>query len=76
MRAARKAAQVPAGAAPVSDVTVRFNAAYMQTDEVWNQLTDRDRFRVRQAGEPRDMMSEEQYREMIRPIFGRDGAPA
>ena len=55
LRAARKAAEVPAGKAPISDATVRFNSAFMQADEIWNGLTERDKFRVRDAGEPRNM---------------------
>lgn len=74
LRAARKAAEVPAGTAPVSDVTVRFNSAYMQSDEVWGQLAERDRFRVRQAGEPRNMMSDEEFRATMREVLGRNGS--
>lgn len=67
---ARRLAAVPAGAAPISDATMRANSAYMQSDEVWAGLPDRERFRVRQAGEPRDMMSGQQYQQMVREIFG------
>lgn len=73
VRAARKAAEVPAGQAPISDVTVRFNSAYMQTNEVWNELPKRDRSRVHQAGEPRDMMSDEEYQALVRAIFSPEG---
>jgi hypothetical protein len=61
VRAARKAAGVPAGTAPVSDATIRFNCAFMQADEVWNELTDRDKFRVRDAGEPRPMRDPREF---------------
>ena len=57
----RARAKVPGGAAPISDVTVRACTSYMQRDEVWDQLSDRDKFRVRQAGQPRDMMSGAQF---------------
>jgi len=67
---AREMAAVPAGEAPVSDVTMRACSAFMQQDEVWDQLSDRERFRVRQAGEPRDMMSAAQWQEMLRATFG------
>jgi len=67
---AREMAAVPAGEAPVSDVTMRACSAFMQQDEVWDQLSDRDRFRVRQAGEPRDMLSSAQFQEMLRATFG------
>jgi hypothetical protein len=62
---ARKAAGVPAGTAPVSDVTVRACAAYMQADVVWNTLSDADRQRVRMAARPRDVMSNEEALAMI-----------
>ena len=67
---ARKTAEVPAGTAPISDVTVRACTSYMQTDEVWEQLADGDRRRVRQAGEPRDMMSAAQFQAMLRETLG------
>jgi hypothetical protein len=71
LRAARKAAGVPAGTAPVSDATMRACAAYMQLDEVWDQLSKGDRGRVRRAGEPRDVMSDREWAEMIREGLGR-----
>jgi hypothetical protein len=55
-------------------VTVRANAAFMQSDEIWDQLTDADRFRVRDAGQPRDMMSGEQWQAMVRGIYERKAA--
>jgi molybdopterin-biosynthesis enzyme MoeA-like protein len=73
---AEKQAQVPAGAAPISDVTIRACTSYMQLDEVWDTLSERDKLRVRQAGQPRDMMSDEQFRAMVREVLGRRGATA
>lgn len=67
---ARERAAVPAGEAAVSDVTMRACSAYMQRDEVWETLSDRDRFRVRQAGEPRDMVSPAQWQAMLRDALG------
>jgi hypothetical protein len=66
---ARQQAAVPAGTAPVSDVTMRACAGYMQCDAVWNDLSERDRFRVRQAAEPRDMMSEAEFQLALRQMF-------
>jgi hypothetical protein len=48
----------------------------MQLDEVWDTLSERDKLRVRQAGQPRDMMSDEQFRAMVREVLGRRGATA
>ena len=47
---ARKAAQVPAGAAAISDVTIRANASFMQADEVWDTLSRADKQRVQRMG--------------------------
>lgn len=66
---ARKRAQVPAGDAPISDVTVRACTAYMQVDEVWDQLAERDRRRVQRAGEPRPMMSDREWNAMMREAY-------
>ena len=66
----RQQAAVPAGTAPVSDVTMKACAGFMQSDEVWDQLAEKDRFRVRQAGEPRDMMSDAEFRMTLRQVFG------
>ena len=71
---ARKLAAIPAGEAPISDATMRACSAYMQSDEVWDGLSDRDRFRARRAGEPRDMMSDAQFQAMFRSTFGREGS--
>lgn len=64
----RAEAEVPVGLAPISDVTVQAWTRHMQRDEVWGQLSEQDRMRVRQAGEPRDMMSEAQYRQLLTAI--------
>lgn len=66
LRAARKAAGTPAGTAPISDATVQACAAFMQTGEIWGQLARNDRFRVHQAGQPRDLMSNEEWWAMVR----------
>ena len=71
---ARKAAEVPAGAARVSDVTIAACAAWMQAAEVWDTLTAVDRQRVRRAGQPRDMMSDQEFRAMLRQGFAAGGA--
>jgi hypothetical protein len=63
---AKQRAAVPAGTAPISDVTVRACAAYMQCDEVWDQLAKQDRDRVRLAGRPRDLMSDREFWAMMR----------
>jgi len=66
---ARQQAGVRAGTAPVSDVTMRACSAFMQYPEVWDQLSDNERVRVRQAGEPRDMMSEVEFQLTLRRMF-------
>jgi hypothetical protein len=66
----RQQAAIPAAAAPISDATIRACAWLMQRDEIWDQLSDRDRFRVRHAGEPRDMMSEQTLELMLRQLTG------
>ncbi len=38
-----------------------------------HQLLDRDRFRVRQAGEPRNMLSDEEFRTAMREVFHAAG---
>jgi len=53
----RQQAARPAGTAPISDATIRANAAFMQCAEVWDQLAKQDRSRVHSAGWPRDLMS-------------------
>jgi hypothetical protein len=74
LRAAQEAAVAPlTGSAPISDATIWANAGFMQADEVWDQLADRDKHRVRQACGPRDMMSEEQFRAMVREVLGHGG---
>lgn len=55
--AARKAAQVPAGIAPISDVTIKACASWLMTDEAWNALSPRDRQRVHFLAEPRPVFS-------------------
>jgi hypothetical protein len=59
---AGKAAEDPAGAAPVSDVTIRANAYYMQADEVWEGLSRTDKQRVQRLAEPREVMSPREWR--------------
>jgi hypothetical protein len=63
---ARKAAEIPAGTAPISNVTIRANSAFMQADEIWNALGRDVRFRVQRAGEPRDLMSTQEWQAMMR----------
>ena len=55
--AARKAAQAPAGTAPISDVTIKACASFLMTDEVWGALSLRDRQRVHFLAEPRAVSS-------------------
>ena len=64
--AARKSADVSAGTAPISGVTVRFNSAFMQTDEVWDHLAEKDKHPVRAAVAPRPIMSDAEWSAMIR----------
>jgi hypothetical protein len=65
---ARKAAEIPAGAAPISDVTIRANASWMQADEVWDSLSRSDRHRVQRLAQPRDLMSHQEFQAMLREI--------
>jgi hypothetical protein len=65
---AGKAARVPAGAAPISDVTIRVNASHMQSDEVWDSLSKADKQRVQHMGEPRDLMSAQEFAAMWNAI--------
>jgi len=69
LRAARKAAEVTAGEAPYSETTLQFCSAFMQTSEVWDGLSDRDKRRVRDAGEPRDMLSPQESQAWMREIL-------
>jgi hypothetical protein len=71
---ARKAAAVPAGVAPVSDVTISACAAWMQSDEVWDTLAEADRHKVRRAVHPRDMMTLEEMRALFRQGTGTGSA--
>ena len=65
----RKVAQIPAGAAPISDTTIRANACFLQSDEVWATL-DRDvRFRVRYLAEPRGVLTDQEWREQMREVL-------
>jgi len=74
---AREAAEVPAGAAPISDITIRSNAGYMQRDEVWDTLSRADKQRVQRAGEPRDLMSAQEWRAMMsEPLAAMSGGGA
>lgn len=66
----RQQAVVTAGTAPISDVTMKACAAFMQGDEIWDQLTEKDRFRARQAGQPRDMISEAEWQMTLRQMLG------
>jgi hypothetical protein len=66
LRAAQAAAGVPAGIAPVSDATVRLNFAYMQSDAVWDALSDKDKHRVRDASTPRALMTDQEWQAMLR----------
>jgi len=67
----RKAAEVPAGQAPISDATIRANASHMQADEVWETLSRADKQRVQRWGEPRALMSEQEFRADARRLRGR-----
>jgi hypothetical protein len=72
----RKAAERPAGAAPLTDVTIRANASYLQTDEAWATL-DRDvRFRLHYLAEPRGVMSDQEFRAQMHEVLAmaRGGA--
>ena len=72
----RKAAEIPAGTAPISDVTVRCNGSYMQSDEVWDTLSLQDKQRVQRLAEPRDIMSAREFWAMTRQAFAIGGSTA
>ena len=72
----RAAVGSPAGAAPISDVTIRANASLMQRDEVWGTLSRADRQRVQHAGEPRDLMSVQEWRAMMSEPLAIGGGAA
>ena len=72
----RAAAGSPAGAAPISDATIRANASYMQGDEVWDTLSGPDKDRVRQAARPRDRMSVQEWRSMMSEALKIGGGAA
>lgn len=73
---ARKAAQVPAGAAAISDVTIRVNASFMQADEVWDTLSRADKQRVQRMGQPRDIMNTQEWHAMMREAMAAAGGAA
>jgi hypothetical protein len=54
---ARKAAEVPAGQAPISDATIRACSTYLQADEVWDTLSRQDRMRVVRLAQPRPALT-------------------
>lgn len=64
LEAARKAAEVPAGTAPISEITIKACAGYLMTDEAWDALPVRDRRRVHFLAEPRPVFSD--IRELFR----------
>lgn len=70
---ARKAAEVPAGPAPLSDVTIRANASYLQNDDVWSSLSRDDRFRLHYLAEPRGVMTEQEFRAQMRAVLASGG---
>jgi hypothetical protein len=72
----KKAAGIPAGAAPISDVTIRANAAYMQADEIWDTLSNADKQRVRNLAEPRGMLSDREFWAMTRQVLAIGGSAA
>lgn len=72
--AARKAAEVPAGTAPVSDVTMKACAGWLMTDEAWDALSVRDRQRVHFLAEPRPVFSDTEFRAMLREVPAYDGS--
>lgn len=53
----RKAAEVPAGTAAISDTTMRACAAFMQRDEIWDTLTGSEKRRLNHLAEPRAVFS-------------------
>ena len=69
----RKAAEVPAGAAPISDTTLRANASYLQADEVWVTLGRDDRFRLHYLAEPRSVLTEQEWRAQMREVLASGG---
>jgi hypothetical protein len=73
---ARKAAEVPAGTAPISDTTIRACADYMQGDEVWDTLSRADKQRVQRLAEPRDIMSAQEWQAMMREVLEVGGGAA
>jgi hypothetical protein len=52
--------------ARISDETIKANFAFMQTDEVWEKLSDRDKHRVHDAARPRGFWTK-QERELFAP---------
>jgi hypothetical protein len=71
---ARKATEIPAGTAPISDMTIRANASHMQADEVWDTLSRQDKSRVQRLAEPRDLMSAQEWRAMMSEPLAIGGA--
>ena len=65
-----------AGTAALSDVTIRANAAYMQSDEVWDTLSRQDKQRVQRLAEPRDIMSVQEWQAMMREVLEVGGGAA
>jgi hypothetical protein len=73
---ARKAEAIPAGPAALSDTTIRANTSHMQLDEVWSTLSKADQWRVQHAGEPRDLMSAQEWHAMAREALAIGGYTA
>lgn len=65
-----------AGEAPLSDVTIRACAGYLQTDEVWNTLSRDVRFRLHYLAEPRAVMSDPEWHANVREALDAIGGGA
>ena len=57
-------------------MTIGACAGHMQADEVWNALSSADKQRVRMAAEPRGMMSDQEFRAMMREALAIGGSGA
>jgi hypothetical protein len=76
LEAARKAAARPAGQAPISDATIRSNAAYLQRNEIWDSLDRTDKARVQHLAAARNLMSDQEWHAMMREVLTTAGGMA
>jgi hypothetical protein len=76
LEATRKAAARQAGQAPISDATIRSNAAYLQRNEIWDSLDRTDKARVQHLAAPRNLMSDQEWHAMMREVLPTAGGMA